>query len=257
VKPAKIAALRRRWTGDDSDHLRQQLLDQARIVKGPHTLRSRWPETGDGLVDLRGIAPGTAGLAIRYLTLERLDMSFARGAISVFESELFDCRFDSVTLTGQPRFNRRFERCSFRDAKLSGLSLGPRLLDCDFTAAKATKLRSVPNTQLERCAFDDADLAGAVFSDTSFVDCSFDNTRLSASTVFRRCSFVRTDVDFSAAQVSRSTRDGSALPDRWEGEAQANTAMDRYLKRYARAVASGTEDDMPLEPEEQDEPPRH
>jgi uncharacterized protein YjbI with pentapeptide repeats len=248
--------LRRRWTTDDVEGLRLRLLDQSRLVTRPHQLKARWPETNEGLLDLRGLTPGTDGLDIRYVTLERVDLSFARGAFTVFESELFECRFDSVALTRQPRFDRRFERCSFRKAKLPGLSLGSRVIDCDFTRAQARRLRSLPNTVFERCAFDAADLTGAEFADTSFVDCTFDNAQLSASTTFRRCAFVRTSIEFSLAQVSRSVRDSTPLPDQWEGEAAEVAALERYWTRYARAAASGEAESMPLEPEEQDRPPQ-
>ncbi|WP_374700868.1 pentapeptide repeat-containing protein [Rhodococcus globerulus] len=60
------------------------------------------------------------------------------------------------------------------------LSSGARAddCDCDFTRAKAHKLRSVPNTVFDRCTFDDSDLAGAQFSDTSFVECTFGAVRV-------------------------------------------------------------------------------
>ena len=184
--------------------------------------------------------------------MERIDLSFARGSISVFESELFDCRFDFVALTGQPRFNRRFERCSFRGATLSRLALGPRVVDCDFTGAKARGLRSVPNTVFERCAFDDTDLTGAQFADTSFVECTFGGARFSAATSFVRCSFTRTAVEFSEAQVSRTTCDGTAIPDQWEGEADSAVALERYAGRYARALGVGDTEGMALDPEMDD-----
>ncbi|OXM24168.1 hypothetical protein CBI33_01820 [Rhodococcus erythropolis] len=247
-----ITSLRRRWSDEGVDNLRAQLLDQSRIVKPPHTLVSPWAETDDGLIDVRGLTAGSGGLDIRYLTLERIDLSFARGAISVFESELFDCRFDFVALTGQPRFNRRFERCSFRGATLSRLALGPRVVDCDFTGAKARGLRSVPNTVFERCAFDDTDLTGARFADTSFVECTFGGARFSAATSFVRCSFTRTAVEFSEARVSRTTGDGTAIPDQWAGEADSAVALERYAGRYARALGVGDTEGMALDPEMDD-----
>jgi uncharacterized protein YjbI with pentapeptide repeats len=252
VKRSEIARIRGRWTDNDVAGIQQQLLDQSRVVKGPHRLHPRWSVTDDGLVDLRGITVGGYGLRIKYVTLKRLDLSFARGKISSFQSELFDCRFDAIRLTGQPSFNRRFERCSFRDAKLHRLSLGPRVVDCDFTGVTAHNLRSEPNTVFERCTFDGADLWGANFSHTSFVDCTFDNAQFSASAVFGQCSFLRTSIDFVKAQVFRSTSDGTPLPDQWEGQAEAKAAFANYLSRYEQAAGSGDEDTMPLEPEEQD-----
>lgn len=106
VNRSAITSLRRRWSDEDVDNLRAQLLDQSRIVKPPHTLVSPWAGTDDGLVDVRGLSAGSGGLDIRYLMLEGIDLSFARGAISVFESELSDCRFDFVALTGQSRFSQ-------------------------------------------------------------------------------------------------------------------------------------------------------
>ncbi|MFT4085230.1 MAG: pentapeptide repeat-containing protein [Nocardioides sp.] len=248
MKAPEVTALRRRWDAADVELLRQQLLEQSRVVRPPHALGSRWPDTADGLTDLRGLDAGKQGIDLRYVTLERIDLSLSRGALTAFESELFDCRLDSVVLTGQPRLNRRFEPCSFRNAKLPRLALGPRIVDCDFTEAKAHRLRSVPNTVFERCTFDAADLAGAQFADTSFVDCTFADTQLSAATTFARCSFTRTGIDFAAARVSGSRADGDALPDRWEGEAEATAALDRYARTYARAVENGDEDAMPLDP---------
>ncbi|MGG7102401.1 pentapeptide repeat-containing protein [Rhodococcus sp. 24CO] len=255
MKRSEISALRRRWSSEDVENLRAQLLNQSRIVKPPHTLTSRWPATHDGLVDLRGLTVDTWGFDIRFLTLERIDLSFARGAFTVFETELFDCRFDFAALTGQPRLSRRFERCSFRGATLSRVALGPNVVDCDFTGAKAQGLRSVPNTVFERCTFDDSDLTGAQFSDTSFIDCTFDATRFSVSTSFVRCVFTRTVIEFSPARVSRTARDGSEVPDQWEGEAEATVTLEQYAGRYARAIAAGDEDVMALNPEKQDQPP--
>ncbi|MCQ0023258.1 pentapeptide repeat-containing protein [Streptomyces somaliensis DSM 40738] len=250
MKGSEIARLRDRWADEDVADVQRQLLDQSRAVKGPHGLRPRWPDTDDGLVDLRGITTDGYGLRIRYLTLERIDLSFACGEVGSFQSELSDCRFDSVRLAGQSSFNRRLERCSFRDAKLHRLSLGLRVVDCDFTGVTAHRLRSEPDTVFERCAFAGADLRGAEFRHASFVDCTFDEARFSASTVFERCSFPRTGVEFAEARVSRSTGDGTPLPDRWAGRAEAETAFATYLNRYVRAVRSGDEDSMPMESEE-------
>lgn len=75
VNRSAITSLRRRWSDEGVDNLRAQLLDQSRIVKPPHTLVSPWAETDDGLIDVRGLTAGSAGLDIRYLTLERIDLS--------------------------------------------------------------------------------------------------------------------------------------------------------------------------------------
>ncbi|MFD1813508.1 pentapeptide repeat-containing protein [Rhodococcus gannanensis] len=244
-----ITTLRRRWSDSDVDDLRGQLLAQSRIVTPPHTVAARWPQTDDGLVDLRGLTVGDGGLDIRFVTLHNVDLSFARGAISAFESDLFDCRFDSVALTRQPRVNRRVERCTFRDATLSRLAVGPTVVDCDFTGATARRLRSVPNTRFERCVFDGADLSGAEFRDASFVDCMFRDARFSATTTFERCAFTRTDIEFGMSRVMRTTIDGVATADRWDGETDAEAALDRYVARYARGVTAGDSATMPLDPE--------
>ncbi|GAB3617770.1 hypothetical protein GCM10027416_23270 [Okibacterium endophyticum] len=228
--------------------MRRQLVLKARNAKGPHRLVSPWPDTPDGMIDLRGLDAGAEGLAIKYLTLERIDLGFARGALTTFESEISDSRFDGVTLTGQPRFSRKFERCSFRGAKLTRLLLGPHVIDCDFTGTTATRLQSAPNTVFERCRFDDADLSGAVFRDTSFIDCSFVGTRFSEVTVFERCSLHQTVLEFGDARVARVVQDGVPLTDRWEGEAAADAAEERYLARYRRALSFGDVDTMPLDP---------
>jgi uncharacterized protein YjbI with pentapeptide repeats len=199
------------------------------------------------MIDLRGLDAGGEGLAIRYLTLERVDLSFARGALTTFESEISDSRFDAVTLTGQPRFSRRFDRCSFRGARLTRLLLGPRVIDCDFTGTRAQRLQSAPNTVFERCRFDEADLSGAVFRDTSFIDCSFAATRLSDATVFERCSLHHTMLDFGDARVTSVVQNGAPLPDQWQGESAAAIAEEKYLARYRRALSSGDADTMPLD----------
>lgn len=244
-----ITALRRRWDDADIEEVRTQLVAQQRIAKPPHVLISRWPLTDAGLVDLRGLDAGKPGIDIRYVTLQGLDLSYSRGALRVFEAELTDCRFDGVTLTGQPYFGRLLERCSFRQATLSRLSIGPKVTDCDFTDAKATRLRSVPNAVFERCAFDGADLSGAQFEGAKFIDCTFEGVTFSASTTFVRCEFVRTPVAFSLAQVTRSTADGVMLADQWDGEAEADAALERYAKKYARGVKSGDAEEMALDVE--------
>jgi len=248
VKKSEITALRRRWADEDVENLRAQLVVQSRIVRPPHTLTSRWAETDDGFVDLRGLVVGSDGLDIRFLALERVDLSYVRGALTAFEAEMFNCRFDFAALTSQQRLNRRFERCSFRGVTASRLTIGPKVVDCDFTGMKAHRLRSVPNTLFERCAFDDSDLAGAEFADTAFVDCTFQSARFSASTNFERCTFTRTDIEFSTARVSRSTSNGSTLRDQWDGKAQAAVALERHAVRYASAVEMGEEDNVSLDP---------
>lgn len=235
MRASEISALRRRWSDTELATLRQQLIEQSRVSKPPHALRSEWPDTPDGLTDLRGLNAGKEGVDIRYVTLQRLDLSFSQGAITAFEAEFFNCRFDSVTFTGQPRLNRRLEGCTFRNAKLARLTLGPRVIDCDFTGAKLARMRSAPNTLFERCSFDLADLAGAEFADASFVDCTMRDTQFTASTTFTRCSFENTGIDFGAAQVNRSHADGAPLADQWAGEAEASAALERYARAYARA----------------------
>lgn len=239
--------MRRLWDIADIDGIRAQLVAQQRISKPPHTLTERWPKTDAGLVDLRGIDAGKPGIDIRYVTLHGLDLSHSRGALRVFEAKLTDCHFDGVTLTGQPYFGRLLERCSFRDAKLSRLSIGPKVIGCDFTGATATRLRSVPNAVFERCAFDGADLSGARFEGAKFIDCTFADVVFSASTRFTRCEFVRTSVAFSTARVTRGTVEGVMLADQWDGETEADAALERYAKRYARAVKSGDAEEMPLD----------
>ncbi|UOQ57805.1 hypothetical protein MUN78_02920 [Leucobacter allii] len=97
-------------------------MDQARIVKGRHRFETDWTTTDEGLLDLRGVKSGRDGFQFRFITLSRADFRRARGRLKFFESELSDCLFDSVSLTGQPRFDRGFVRCSFRGASLKGLS---------------------------------------------------------------------------------------------------------------------------------------
>ena len=59
------AALARRWTPDRLTALREQILEQARIVKGPHRFDTDWATTDDGLLDLRGVKAGRDGLQFR------------------------------------------------------------------------------------------------------------------------------------------------------------------------------------------------
>lgn len=219
-----VAALSRRWTPDRLTALREQILEQARIVKGPHRFDTDWATTDDGLLDLRGVKAGRDGLQFRFLTLSRVDFRHARGRLLFFESELSDCLFDSASLTGQPRFDRSFVRCSFRDATLKGLAIGTRVTECDFTGADLRSLGSLPNTRFEGCQFDATDLSGAAFSDTTFTDCTFVDAAFSADTSFTRCTFVNTPVAFGFARVTRSRRDGDPLPDQWDGEDQADAA---------------------------------
>lgn len=243
------AALSRRWTPGRLTALREQILEQARIVKGPHRFDTDWATTDDGLLDLRGVKAGRDGLQFRFLTLSRVDFRHARGRLLFFESELSDCLFDSASLTGQPRFDRSFVRCSFRDASLKGLAIGTRVAECDFTGADLRSLGSLPNTRFEGCRFDATDLSGAAFSDTTFTDCTFVDAAFSADTSFTRCTFVNTSVPFGLARVSRSRRGGDPLPDQWDGAERAEAAREAYAHRYARAADAGRADDLPLDAE--------
>ncbi|MGC0362930.1 uncharacterized protein YjbI with pentapeptide repeats [Rhodococcus sp. 27YEA15] len=206
-----------------------------------------WPDSGDGLVDLRGLAVGREGLQIRYLTLARTDFSHTRGRLSFFESELSDCRFDTATLSSQARFDRSFERCSFRAAALRGFSIGRRVVDCDFTDADARKCRSLPNTRFERCHFTDTDLSWATFADTTFDCCIFDGAIVSGTTSFTRCTFRATHLEFGRARVNRCTSDGHPLPDRWTGEMDAQATVDALAERYAATVAVEGAGDLSLD----------
>lgn len=243
------AELSRRWTPERLGALQEQILRQARIVKGPHRFDTDWPETNEGRVDLRGVKSGREGLQFRFITLSGADFGHARGRLMFFESELSDCLFDSASLSGQPRFDRSFVRCSFRAASLKGLSIGSQVTECDFTGADLRRSRSLPNTRFDRCTFDGTDLSGADFSDATFTDCTFVDARFSASTSFVRCTFLSTPVTFGLARVSRSRREGEPLPDQWDGEQDADAARDSFAQRYARAAAAGRADDLPLEPD--------
>ncbi len=249
MKAPGDAELSRRWTPDRLAALQEQVLEQARIVKGPHRFDTDWAATDESRLDLRGVKSGRDGLQFRFITLSRVDFRRARGRLMFFECELADCLFDSVSLTGQPRFDRSFVRCSFRDASLKGLAIGTHVTECDFTGADLRTSRSLPNTRFDRCTFDGADLSGADFSDTTFTDCTFVDATFSAGTSFTRCAFVNTPVAFGLARVTRSRREGEPLPDQWVGEEQADAAREAYAQRYARAAAAGRADDLPLGPE--------
>jgi hypothetical protein len=249
VNAPGVAALSRRWTADRLAALQEQVLAQARIVKGPHRFDTDWAPTDEGRLDLRGVKSGRDGLQFRFISLSGVDFRHARGRLLFFESELSDCLFDSVSLSGQPRFDRSFVRCSFRAASLKGLAIGTQLTECDFRGADLRRLRSLPNTRFERCLFDDADLGGAVFSDATFADCTFVGATFSAGTSFTRSAFVNTSVAFGPARVTRSHREDGPLPDQWDGEEQADAAREAYARRYARAAAAGRADDLPLDPD--------
>jgi uncharacterized protein YjbI with pentapeptide repeats len=249
VKAPRDAELSRRWTPDRLAALQEQMGEQSRIAKGPHRFDTDWPETDEGRLDLRGVKSGRDGLQFRFLTLSGVDFRQARGRLLFFESELTDCLFDSVSLSGQPRFDRSFVRCSFRAASLKGLAIGTQITECDFTGADLPRLRSLPNTRFERCLFDAADLSGADFSDTTFTDCTFVDATFSAGTSFTRCAFVNTSVAFGPARVTRSHREGEPLPDQWDGEEHTDAAREAYAQRYARAAAAGRADDLPLDAE--------
>ena len=249
VKAPNDAELSRRWTPERLAALQEQVLEQARILKGPHRFDTDWPATDEGLLDLRGVKSGREGLQFRFVTLSRVDFRRARGRLMFFESELSDCLFDSVSLTGQPRFDRSFVRRSFRGASLKGLAIGTQITECDFTGANLRTVRSLPNTRFERCIFDGADLSGADFSDATFTDCTFVDATFSAGTSFTRCTFLKTSVAFGLARVTRSHREGEPLPDRWDGEEHADAAREAYAQRYARAAAAGRADDLPLDPD--------
>jgi len=246
------ALLRRRWSEEQITALGDQVTALSRVVRGPHQLASPWPATADGLIDLRGLPVGRLGLQVKHLTLERIDFTFATGWLSFFESEVADCRFDSVVLSIQPSFNRRFEQCTFRTSVARNLSLGPHVARCDFTDADLRKLLSSPNTWFEACSFDGADLAGAEFSDTVFSNCTFRNASFSERTSFTRCEFTSSPISFGSARVHHSTRDGNVLPDQWDGESRANAAWTAYLRQYTRAAAIGEADDLPLGPDDED-----
>ncbi|PRB09699.1 pentapeptide repeat-containing protein [Microbacterium sp. MYb62] len=249
MKDRGIAELSRRWTPDRLAALQEQVLQQARIVKGPHRFDTDWPETDESRLDLRGVKAGRDGLQFRFITLSRADFRHARGRLMFFESELSDCLFDSASLTGQPRFDRSFVRCSFRASSLKGLAIGSKVTECDFTGADLRTMRSSPNTRFERCLFDGADLSGADFSDATFEDCTFVDATFSASTSFTRCAFVNTSVTFGLARVTCSRREGEPMPDQWDGEEHADATRAAYARRYARAAAAGRADDLPLDPD--------
>ena len=249
MKAPGDAELSRRWTPDRLAALQEQIQEQARIVKGPHRFDTDWPVTDEGLLDLRGVKSGREGLQFRFVTLARVDFRRARGRLMFFESELSDCLFDSVSLTGQPRFDRSFVRCSFRAASLKGLAIGTQITECDFSGANLRAVRSLPNTRFERCIFDGADLSGADFSDATFTDCTFVDATFSAGTSFTRCTFLDTSIAFGLARVTGSRREGEPLPDQWDGEERADAAREAYAQRYARAAAAGRADDLPLDPD--------
>ncbi|MDH6678311.1 uncharacterized protein YjbI with pentapeptide repeats [Rhodococcus sp. LBL1] len=231
----------------------RQLVDQARFVGRTHVITSPHGITEEGHLDLRGVETGRGrSLSIKYLTLERLDLSHARGSLHIFETEVSDSRFDKISAADSV-LDRLFVRCSFRSARLTRARIGRRIADCDFTGASLRQLTLGENTVFERCTFDGADLTDARLTGGRFVDCTFAEVTFSALTTFDRCDFRGTLPYLGIAHRVRCTQDGSPLPDDWPGRADAEALERDYVARYTRAVSEGDADSMPLEPES---PPR-
>lgn len=226
----------------------RQAVDQARFVGRTHAITSPQGATEDGHVDLRGLETGRGdSLSIKYLTLERLDLSHARGPLHLFETEVSDSRFDEISAANSV-LDRLFVRCSFRAARLTHARIGRRIVDCDFTGASLRWLALGENTVFERCTFDGADLTDARLTGGRFADCTFDGVTFTALTTFDRCDFRGTLPNLGIAHRVRCTRDGSPLPDDWPGRADAETLERDYVDRYVRAARAGDADSMPLEP---------
>ncbi|QIK73520.1 pentapeptide repeat-containing protein [Propioniciclava coleopterorum] len=216
---------------------------------GPRRARPAPP--GDGLVG-RGRVPrparagaGREPVRLSFLTLSRVDLSHARGAVSLYRCVIEDGRFDHAALATGTRLGRRLERCSFRAARLRGVTLGTEVVGCDFTGADARRLICEPNTRFEDCTFEGVDLSDAALADATFVRCSFAGAVLGPGTSFSRCTFVDTDLDPGPARLTRCRRDGADLPDRWDGAADAEADLQRFAARYAARLAAG-ETDLPL-----------
>lgn len=246
---ASAASLRGRWSPEDAALLASRFVDQARFVGRTHEIASPHGTTVDGRVDLRGVnAARGYSLSIKYLTLERLDLSHARGSLHIFETEVTDSRFDKISAADSV-LDRLFARCSFRSARLTRARIGRKIVDCDFTGASLRKITLGENTVFERCVFDGTDLADAKLAGGRFVDCTFADVRFSALTTFDRCDFRGALPDLGPARRVRCTHDGSPLPDGWPGETDAEALERDYVDRYVRAVREGTAETMPLEPE--------
>ncbi|GAB2653006.1 hypothetical protein GCM10027068_36140 [Prescottella soli] len=228
--------------------VRRQIVEQSRFVGRTHEVTSPQGVTADGAVDLRGVetARGHA-LSVKYLALERLDLSHARGSLHIFETEVTDSRFDKISAADSV-LDRLFVRCTFRTARLTGARIGRRLVDCDFTGASLRRITLGENTVFERCVFDGADLTDAKLTGARFVACTFADVRFSALTTFDRCDFGGALPDLGPARQTRCTRDGVLLPDGWPGRADAEALERDYVDRYVRAVREGNAETMPLEP---------
>lgn len=250
---ASAASLRGRWSPEDAALLASRFVDQDRFVGRTHEIASPHGTTVEGRVDLRGVKAARGySLSIKYLALERLDLSHAQGALHMFETEVSDSRFDKISASGS-MLDRLFVRCSFRSARLTRARIGRTLIDCDFTNASMRKLALGENTVFERCTFHGTDLADAKLVGGRFVECTFADTTFSALTTFDRCDFRGTLPELGPARRVRCTHDGTPLPDSWPGHADAEEFERDYLDRYVRAVRAGTAETMPLDPES---PPR-
>lgn len=251
---ASAASLRGRWSSETTSQLARQFVDQAGFVGRTHEITSPFGTDDAGRVDLRGVKMARGyPLSIKYLALERLDLSYARGTLHFVETEVSDSRFDGISTSGST-FDRFFARCSFRSARLTRARIGRRLTDCDFTGASMRKLTLGENTVFERCTFRGADLTDAKLVGGRFVECTFADTTFSALTTFDRCDFRGTVPELGPARRIRCTHGGRPLPDSWPGQAYADDLESDYLGRYGRAVQAGTAETMPLDPES---PPGH
>lgn len=146
ARPSGAAALRRRWDENRVAEVRDQLVQQAKIARGPHRVVSPWGAPDVVPVDLRGFPAGKDGLAVHYLTLEALDLSHMKGRLHVYQSELVACTLDGATLAVGSILGRRLERCSLVAARMPKVRLAGTFVDCTFGTAVVS-----PLTSFERC----------------------------------------------------------------------------------------------------------
>lgn len=247
--PTGAAALRRRWDEDRVAEVRDQLVQQAKIARGPHRVVSPWGAPDVVPVDLRGFPAGKDGLAVHYLTLEALDLSHMKGRLHVYQSELVACTLDGATLAVGSILGRRLERCSLVAARMPKVRLAGTFVDCDFGGASLRGATLGENATFERCSFDATDLTDARFVGGQFVDCTFGTAVVSPLTSFERCELRGGGPPVGALRLERCTVDGERVADRWDGQAGAEEIEDRYLADYVEAVEAGRAEDVPLEPE--------
>jgi len=117
---------------------------------------------GETHVDLRGI---TTEATILRLAAELIDLSYS--SIGFGFANLKNCLFVGSVHEG---------------------NLSDTFFQCDFSAAKMRRVRTITGAVFDNCKFVETDLANANFSNTRFANCDFTGARFLRAEFFR-CVF--------------------------------------------------------------------